>query len=498
MKLARLFENCDVKYDEASGNIEISAVVTSSESAVPGCVFAAIKGRRRDGYDKIGEAVKKGAVCVLSDRVYDDGKTVNILTDDVRRAVALAFSNFYGNPDRGMTVAAVTGTNGKTTTALTLEHILRRAGRRVGVIGTLGVTVDGKSILGDGEAQEYSMTTPDPELLYKSLYQMKKAGCSDVVLEASSHALELRKTDGLHVDVGAFTNLTPEHLDFHSDMESYFLAKRRLCVMADRFAANVDDPYGRRLAGEFSNVKSFSCVPESAADSSVSVTAAAYRNLGFDGISYVYYSREAIFDIRSPMWGRNALYNTVCAAASALELGVPQDTVRAALGDFHGVRGRLETAACGRGKTRVIVDYAHTPDALEKSIRTVRGLMGKRSRLILVFGCGGDRDTKKRAVMGQIADRLCDFTFVTSDNSRSEDPLKIISMIEEGFSDPGKYTVVVDRESALRQAVFYAGSRDVVLVCGKGHEEYITDSRGKREFHERDILRRAFSEKYGL
>lgn len=496
MKLSQLFANCRVTFDPTYENIEVLSVVTSSERVMPGAMFAAIKGLHHDGFENIGEAIKKGAVCILSDREFSDGKVPVVLSEDVRETAARALSNFYGNPDIGMKTAAVTGTNGKTTTALTLEHILRRAGHSVGVIGTLGITLNSESVLDEKEAAEYNMTTPDPELLYRSLYLMKKGGCDAVVLEASSHALELKKLGAMHIDVGAFTNLTPEHLDFHSDMESYYLAKRRLCAISERFISNIDDPYGKRLLSEFPSARGISCVPESAADRGISATAVRYRDLGFEGIEYVYYSKKAIFEIKSPMWGKNALYNTMCAATMALELGVEPEVIRDSLRSFSGVRGRLETVFSGKGLPRVIIDYAHTPDALEKTLATVRGLMRGRGRLILVFGCGGDRDTEKRPVMGSIAGRLADVTYVTSDNPRSEVPEKIISMITGGLSDGAKYTCITDRKEALSKAVAESRPGDVVLVCGKGHEEYIIDRCGKRPFPEREILINAAMEKY--
>lgn len=497
MKLSQLFENCPVTYDKSFENIDIGSVVTSSERVTAGSLFAAIKGLRHDGYDSVNEAAHRGAVCILSDRRPAGGvKVPVVLTDDVRKTVALALSNFYGRPDRKMKTAAITGTNGKTTTALILEHILRRAGYSVGVMGTLGITLNSEHLLSEKERAAYSMTTPDPEILYRSLHMMKEKGCDAVVLEASSHALELRKLDGLRIDVGAFTNLTPEHLDFHHDMESYYLAKRRLCEMSDRFIVNIDDPFGKRLWSEFPSSRGISCVPENAADENAFATAVVYRDSGFNGIEYMYYSKKAIFEIKSPMWGKNALYNTMCAASIALELGVDASVISDALRSFRGVKGRLEEVCSGKGMARVIIDYAHTPDALEKALATVKGLMAGRGRLILVFGCGGDRDTEKRSVMGRIAEKNADYTFVTSDNPRNEDPEKIISMIKEGMGDISRYTCVTDRREALCKAIAMSRAGDVVLVCGKGHEEYIIDKRGKRPFPEREIILNAVREKY--
>ncbi len=487
MLLSRLLERCGV-ISAPPYDTDISHVVTDSRKAGRGDLFVALRGERTDGCDFAKEALMRGAAAVVSERKCMSGER-SIIVADAYHAAATIFSNFYGDPTDGVTVVAVTGTNGKTSCAAATAHILKQNGVKTGVIGTTGITVgtaDDEVRLLSGE--ESTMTTPDAATLYRAAYLMKKSGCGAIVLEASSHALSRRRLDGFKIDVGVFTNLSQDHLDYHGDMESYFSEKRRLAPLCGSFLSNADDAYGQRLIREdgalaYGVAASCTTVPLLAKADNVLYTER--------GVKYDLVTRDAITRIAVPVFGTFGVYNTLASSGAALLLGVGAKDISYALSTFTGVPGRMEEIR--RGDHIAVIDYAHTPDALEKAIINVSRHYGRR--VILVFGCGGDRDRTKRAPMGCVASRLAYRTVITEDNSRSEDALDIIDDIRKGFSDGAKYEVVTDRESAIRRAVSLAGREDVVLCCGKGHEKYIIDGNGKHPFDERRIIESALREK---
>ena len=490
MLLSKLLEGCELKIGSFAEK-DISKIVTDSRKVVPGSMFIALGGDSHDGNDYVAEALKRGAVAVVSDGgICCDGV---IPVYDARRAEALIYSNFYSNPADGMKIAAVTGTNGKTSTVSAAAHILRCAGEAVGVIGgvelsALGEELDREELLTPEKA---TMTTPDAEGLYKTLALMKDHGCRTVVMEASSHALSLKRLSAVRIKVGAFTNLTPEHLDHHGTMEKYFEAKLSLADISDKFVTNCDDEYGKRIFCNCKNAYGIGVGQERPG-----LFASAY-NVSVSGRGSLSY--DCVLDgvrsgIEAPVCGRFSVYNTLTAAAVSYLLGAGRDVISDALKTFRGAPGRMETVFSGDGVPTAVIDYAHTPDALEKALVNIRE--NCKGRVILVFGCGGDRDRSKRAPMGEIACRCADFSVVTEDNPRNEEPDLIIRDVLSGFY-ADNYETVPDRRSAIIRAVEISRADDTVICCGKGHERYIIDKCGKHCFNEKEILVDALEKKYG-
>lgn len=494
MFLKDLLKGCRVVGDYDGGQ-EVTGVCCDSRTLTKGNVFVALKGEKNDGAEHICEAYKRGAACVVSECHIQNENIPVIIVNNSRSACAVMYSNMYGNPADNMNTVAVTGTNGKTTVASLLWHIYACSGRKTGLVGTVTKRTSDKSL--DGEVWD-NMTTPDPDKLYKYIFDMKCDGCDHLILEASSHGLAQSRLDGMHIDVGAFTNLTSEHLDFHGTMENYYRAKQKLCGMSQAFFVNYDDFYGKRMCREFPDALAYSAVPETAADSRVWATAAMYRSKGLSGIEYMFCCKDTVFSVNSKMIGKNALYNTLTAAVVALHQGISPEVIAKGIETFKGVKGRFEIVCSGRGVPVCIIDYAHTPDSFEKVLIQTRALMKHGSELFLVFGCGGERDKLKRSVMGSMAEKYADKVIVSDDNPRGEDPAKIIKEILAGMKLPGKAWVINDREAALNYAVRMSSCRDVILILGKGHEEYIIDKCGKRPFYERRIIRKAVLEKYGI
>jgi UDP-N-acetylmuramoyl-L-alanyl-D-glutamate--2,6-diaminopimelate ligase len=355
-----------------------------------------------------------------------------------------------------------------------------------------GVDIDKEEFFGHSS----TMTTPDVEGLYRALAFARDAGCDTFVMEASSHALAARRLDGMKVDAGAFTNLSSEHLDRHGDMESYFRAKSSLADLSDIFIVNCDDKYGMRMFDSCINSFGVSADKDLIGKMAGRLFASAENvSLLADGVEYDFYYEGGCARIFSPTPGRFALYNTLLAASIALSLGVSPGSISGALQTFRGAPGRMERISGGAGVPEVLIDYAHTPDALEKAMRDVRETHNGR-RLIVLFGCGGDRDKSKRALMGRAAGRLADTVIITGDNPRGEDPDAIIEDILKGVAG-SNVKVIPDREEALCFAVEISSERDVILCCGKGHEKYIIDKCGKHYFDEKAILTRELQRKYG-
>lgn len=487
-KLLRGVSALGIRCDTAT---EITSVATDSGAVCPGCAFVCIRGARRDGNSFISAAAAAGAAVIISDEDISGIPVPWVRVADSRSAAAVIWSNFYESPDSGMKIAAITGTNGKTSVAYALYGILRRCGVSTGLIGTVDCMVDGESIphgggssLGDTPS---AMTTPDPGELYGLLRNISRRKATAAVLEASSHALHQKRLDGMHVDVGVFTNLSPEHLDYHGSMEEYFRCKAALTEKCSVCAVNIDDPWGRRLAD------SMSCRPVrcSAADSGADVYASDV-SLTDGGVSFTLRRGGECVQVDYPAWGDYSVYNGMLAVAAAVEMGIPFGDAARALAHVSGAPGRMERVPLHGADFRLYIDYAHTPAALESLLRTVRRFTPKDGRLVVLFGCGGDRDKGKRPVMGGIAEKLADHTMITSDNCRSEDRDAIIADILSGVSG-GSHEVITDRREAIISAVTGALPGDVIVLAGKGHERYEIDSRGKHPFDEREIVREAYA-----
>jgi UDP-N-acetylmuramoyl-L-alanyl-D-glutamate--2,6-diaminopimelate ligase len=436
--------------------VEIAGLAYSSQSVVPGTLFFCVPGFRADGHDFAPDAVARGAVALVCQRPLGLG-VPEVIVDDVRAAMGPAAARFHGDPTKELEVIGVTGTNGKTTTAFLVRHLLEAGGRQTGLLGTV------KRVVG-GVEEEVERTTPEAIDLQATFRAMLDGGDRACAMEVSSHALELGRVAGIRFACRIFTNLTQDHLDFHDTMESYFAAKRRLFEKPGLSVVNVDDEYGRRLAAELDCV---TFAVEREADYRA-------RDVEFDlmGSRFVCEAPEGSFAVEAPLPGLFNVQNALGAIAATRSLGLQ----RISLADFGRVPGRFEPVDEGQD-FGVLVDYAHTPEALENVLRAAREVT--RNRLHVVFGAGGDRDRGKRPLMGAAARRLADRVLVTSDNPRSEDPEAILDAIMEGAGPDAEREV--DRRRAIARAIGTAEPGDVVVIAGKGHEQGQEFENGRKE-----------------
>jgi UDP-N-acetylmuramoyl-L-alanyl-D-glutamate--2,6-diaminopimelate ligase len=454
----------------------VTAITIDSREARAGSVFVALRGEHTDGHRFIADAVARGCDAVVMEQSCDVPPHVTaVVVPDSARALSQIADAFYGSPSSTLTVAGITGTNGKTTTAQMTGAILNAAGMAAGTIGTIGARI------GDTE-WPLANTTPLAAQLQELLAQMRRLGATAVAMEVSSHALALQRVSDVHFAVGALTNITRDHLDFHKSFEAYAAAKRKLFDMSPRCVFNTDDAFGDRWARELRGRKPTLTY---AIDAPADVRPNAIEARA-GGSSFEVGGRR--FDVRIP--GRFNVANALCAIAIARQLGIADADSARGLASLERVAGRMEhVSACG---IDIIVDYAHTPDALENALRTLRELA--RGRLIAVFGCGGDRDRGKRPQMGEIAARYADFTYVTSDNPRSEDPMAIIEDIAAGMGDARK-ALHKDRREAIFEAIGTAVSGDVILIAGKGHENYQIVGTEILPFDDLQVAREALSQR---
>lgn len=452
---------------------EITGVSNDSQKIQPGNVFVAVTGTQTDGKRYIEEARARGACCVVcADIPSEDLPYVQVRS--VRQAYALIARNYFGDPASGMTLIGVTGTNGKTSTTYLIKHILETTlPAKVGLIGTI------QNMVGD-RAEESARTTPDAWQIQQLLWKMAKEGCTHVVMEVSSHALALKRVYGLHFAVGIFTNLTQDHLDFHDTMADYCAAKAQLFTQCDVAVYNADDPWHERiLVSAPINRYSYGRGKTSALRAeNVTVTAGSTRYTAVEG------RRRVTVEI--PIPGAFTVYNTLGALSACKALGVPLQSGACALRAYRGVRGRMELVPTPGLDCTVIIDYAHTPDALENVLTTVKGFA--EGRTIAVFGCGGDRDRGKRAQMGAIAASIADYAVVTDDNPRTEDPQAIRADIIAGIPYGTYWQEVPGRAEAIRYALTHAEQGDVIVLCGKGHETYQEIGHEKHHLDEREIV----------
>lgn len=472
---------------------EINDIVSDSRRVRPGCLFVALRGRHHDGHDHLAAAAKSGAVAA----VVEAGCTCpapaipTVALPDTRAALACLWNAWYGHPAAGMRLVAVTGTNGKTSVSHMLAAICRAGMTRVGLIGTVGCFADGQRLPDETDDPLANLTTPDPASLYRMLAQMRDAGVEIAILEASSHALALGKLTPLRFSVGIYTNLTPEHLDFHGSMADYLAAKLILFRACETSVINRDDPHWAAVAAAASG-RVLTCACASDAD----CTACEITSCGVDGVAYLYHSRDARFHLRSPIPGDFTASNSLLAAATALALGFSPIAVQDGLASLGGVPGRMERLPLSL-PFAVFIDYAHTPDALARLLASARAFRGQ-GRVVVLFGCGGDRDPTKRAPMGRIATEMADFTIITSDNPRTEPPRDIIADILRGIDRERPYTVILDRGEAIDFAVRHARPGDILLLAGKGHERYSLDAAGRHPFDERACVADAAARWWGV
>jgi len=495
MKLAQLLSCLEGVQVTGDSDLEIEGLYYDSRSVRPGGLFFGLHGVKSDGCQFLEAAVKQGAVAIVADRPCAVAGVTCVQVADARRAMSLMAASFYGVPTVGLPVVGITGTNGKTTTSYLVEGILERAGIPAAVLGTISYRFGELSLPAPN-------TTPESVDLQRILRELIDLGARGVVMEVSSHSLDQHRADGCLFDVAVFTNLTRDHLDYHRDMESYFASKLRLFTElatpdgrkpTRRAVVNLDDPYGARIKAQAScPVLSYALAGE--ADVSVERV-----DFSVHGISCRLRTPRGELSLVSDLLGRFNLYNILAAVSAGIALGLPDAAIKAGIEGHKKVPGRVERVENDKGIT-VLVDYAHTGDALENVLATVCEL--KTARVITLFGCGGDRDKGKRPVMGEIAARYSDLSIITSDNPRTEEPLAIIADVRAGlaplglreyrpeelaagFAEKG-FAAIESRRDAVRTAILAARPGDIVLLAGKGHEDYQIIGTEKFHFDDRE------------
>jgi UDP-N-acetylmuramoyl-L-alanyl-D-glutamate--2,6-diaminopimelate ligase len=495
MNLGALLEGVDVSklfeltfgHFAVTGDIDVHRIQYDSRKVERGDCFVALRGAGTDGHRFVEAAIERGAKVVvlekddtLPDSYFMHTHVVKVVVPDSRKALAMMSANFFGHPSRELTMVGVTGTNGKTTTTHLVKSMLEAAGQRVGLIGTIEYKI-GDAVI------PASHTTPESLELNGMLAQMLTSGCQSVSMEVSSHALHQSRVYGIGYDVAVFTNLTQDHLDYHGTMDEYFLAKKILfdSLSDDSVAVtNCDDDWGRKIVSTTKGHTITYGVSEKA-----DVRATEIR-LSLDGTTFKVRSGNNEYPVSSALVGRFNVYNILSAYSAGVALEFEHNTIVSGIGSVNNVRGRFERITSPKGWT-AIIDYAHTPDALEKCLRTIHDVLPKenRGRIITVFGAGGDRDRTKRPLMGTIAGALSDIAIVTSDNPRTEDPQQIINEIVAGMQRGATVSQDVDRRSAIHSALSQARSGDVVLIAGKGHEDYQVIGKEKRHFSDREVVK---------
>jgi UDP-N-acetylmuramoyl-L-alanyl-D-glutamate--2,6-diaminopimelate ligase len=464
---------CDLDALTVGSEVAVSGIAYRSDRVAPGDAFFCIRGFRHDGHDFAQDALGRGAVALVVEAPVDLD-VPQVVVPDTRAALALASAAFFGHPSSGLDLVGITGTNGKTTSTYLLDSIFQAAGKTTGVIGTVGTSIAGRRL-------DSTHTTPESFDLQKLLAEMRATDVEAVSMEVSSHAIDLHRVDACDFAAVAFTNLTQDHLDYHHTLEEYFSVKRRLFTefKARARVVNVDDTLGREMAEEIG-------AEWTVGRSNDALVRSRNEELDADGSTFVLDTPVGRELVRLPLAGGYNVSNALVAAGSALAAGIELTAIAEGLRTAPQVPGRLERVDCGQPFS-VVVDYAHTPDSLEKAINAVRGVT--QGRVIVVFGCGGDRDPDKRPLMGSVAGRA-DVAVVTSDNPRSEDPVGIILQIEDGLRESrGSYVVEVDRRRAITRAIAMAGFEDCVLIAGKGHEDYQIFADRTVHFDDREVAR---------
>jgi UDP-N-acetylmuramoyl-L-alanyl-D-glutamate--2,6-diaminopimelate ligase len=443
-------------------DLEIKGITANSKEVKKGFLFVAIKGNRADGHAFIQEAVKRGAAVVVVENEFLPIKVSRnvavISVDNCRRFFAQATDKFYGSPSSKIRVSGITGTNGKTTISYLIEAIAKEAGSDCGVIGTINYRFKGKRIAAKN-------TTPGPAQLQSLLIKMLRGKVKYCAMEVSSHALDQERVAGINFRQAIFTNLTQDHLDYHKNLKNYFLAKAKLFSALDTDAwaiINNDDQYGRRIR-PLTRAKIYSYGIKNQSD-----LMAKEIKFSINGAEFYLVSVKQKIKVKTKLIGRHNIYNILAAVSWGISEKLPICKIKSALEKFNNVPGRLERIDCGGG-LNIFVDYAHTPDALLNVISALRPLVS--GRIIVVFGCGGERDKLKRPQMGRVVTELADFAVITSDNPRSEDPAKIIKDIRKGIRK-NNYCLVTDRRLAIGKGLSLMNRDDCLLIAGKGHEDY--------------------------
>lgn len=479
MKLNELLKSIETLEICGDTSVDITGIVYDSRRAAPGSLFVALHGEHVDGSAYIEDAIQRGASAIVAQTPCATGGSFPcVQVADARLALARLAAAVYDHPSAKLCTVGITGTNGKTTVSFMLREIFKAAGRRPGLLGTVRYEIGERVI-------PASRTTPESADLQAMFSQMERAGCDSAIMEVSSHALAQYRVDGILYDAAVFTNLTQDHLDYHGTLEEYFNVKSRLFHQVRRFAViNTDDSWGKRL---FDSKKFLQGLIPYGFEEGAQVR----------GLNPVSDTNGSRMNIQSPwgeveitlrLIGRFNLYNALAAFATAAALGIPVQIIVKALAGMQCVPGRLEAVENSRGK-RVFVDYAHTDDALLNVLQTLRDITP--GKLVVVFGCGGNRDKGKRPLMGKVAARLADYSIITNDNPRNEVPEKIAADIAAGFDSERKYEIVLDRKAAIIRGLELVGKKDVLLIAGKGHENYQEFNGAIFPFDDRETVREA-------
>lgn len=492
VSLKELLIGIDVKDSKCARNLKIRGIAYDSREVQPGYLFVCIEGYKTDGHNYVRDAVNNGAILIVAQRKVPYMDEVSwIIVEDTRKVLALLSAEFFGHPSDYLKIIGVTGTNGKTTTTHLIESILKANGAKVGLIGTINNKIGDKIL-------PVKNTTPESLDLQKLLREMVTAKCTHVVMEVSSHALDLDRVIGVEYDVAVFTNITQDHLDFHENMDNYFKAKSKLFANLgaadrkpyDKFAViNLDDPSGKELT-KLSGGKVLTYSVRN--DSNFKA-----NNIEIDirGVTFEVATPDGKLTLELQLTGLFSVYNSLAALAVGLSQNIEVEKIKSSLEKIPGVAGRFENIDCGQ-KFAVIVDYAHTPDSLENVLKTAKEITS--GQLITVFGCGGDRDKTKRSIMGEVSGKLSDFTVITSDNPRSERPEEIIEQIEEGINrivGDDRYVKISDRRAGIEYAIQIAKKGDIVLIAGKGHETYQIIGDRVLAFDDKEVAKKALEKR---
>jgi len=486
MKLKDLIADLRVRSTSGDINVDVTGITYDSRQVVPGDLFVAIQGFKTDGGKFTSQAVKSGAVAVVCREKIKNRTIPQVIVEDPRQALALLSNRLYDFPSRKLKLIGVTGTNGKTTICYLLEHILRSAGLNAGIIGTVETRIAGQS-------SQSKMTTPESSDLQKIFVKMLKLGVSHVVMEVSSHSLALDRVLGVDFDTAIMTNLTHDHLDFHKTMEEYFKAKLKLFYGLGRGTKkevvgiiNNDDPYAKKILDVLDG-RGLTYGMGKGAD-------LIAKDVKYDlsGMGFSIARDDVSLGIKTGLIGVPNVYNILASIMAAESLDLDVEEIRKAIESFPGAPGRYERVEAGQ-PFPVVVDFAHSPDSLQKLIETYRPLV--KGKIIIVFGCPGDRDRDKRPIMGEIAVRLADRVIISTDDPHSEDPGKIIEEIEKGVKGKGsevkgKYEKILDRREAITKALSLAGKDDIVLIAGRGHEKYQDFNGEKVEIDDREVVKK--------
>lgn len=493
MELSALCGYAALVCPEMLADRQVRGITSDSRRVKDGYIFVCIKGIHSDGHRYAQYALENGAVAIVAEeRIVSEEKV--IYTNNSRISLSRMLDAFYGWPSEKMRFIGVTGTNGKTSVSVMLKHIFDYCGIPCGLIGTTG-SFSSRGKIKDTSADLLSnMTTPDPEELYPILSEIADSGAETVIMEVSSHSLTLDKVAPINFDIGIFTNLTQDHLDFHGTMENYFDAKAKLFDRCKVGIINIDDAYGRRIADKAScSVKKCS-LKELSADFS----ADDIKLLGESGVEYKIKASDNEFYVKCPVAGDFSVINSLEACSAALEYGLPSEDIKKAFETFGGVLGRFERVKLSKNIVfSVFIDYAHTPDALFNVLRSARVVSNGKGKIIVLFGCGGDRDKDKRPKMGRIASENADKVIVTSDNCRSESRDAIIGDILSGMKGKDNFKVIPDRREAIEYALRIAEKDDIVILAGKGHETYEITGDKRLPFDEREAVKILSEKIYG-